>query len=154
LYLAIAGSRSDAHTRLSLKSVSADGGTDFFERQAGRGLSGDAELSLGIGEEEEVPRELTSSQDPGSPSSPYDSGVWGGDGVQVSRTSAFLSQAPSFLERLEREDEAAGEGVHGTRLYVRLVLGRQKATSWIKRERGSGAANWHQVGDGAGRHAL
>lgn len=63
------------------------------------------------------------------------------------------SEQPSVLKRpsasfatVREEEEAQEEGARsGKRTYVRLVLGRQKQTSWIKREGQTGAAHWHQT---------
>ena len=71
------------------------------------------------------------------------SGAGAGADDEVAEPSMELDQ----LELGAPEMPAAqGErGQSGERMYARLVLGRQKHTSFIKKEHSNGTVNWHQV---------
>lgn len=102
-------------------------------------MGGEAEYGLGVEEDEEVPQELLQED----PATPRGTGRDSTDEGQLARSSV-LARPPTFLSRDEGH-----HALSGMRMYVRLVLGRQKQTSWIKKEHANGAANWHQVSGGA-----
>lgn len=127
-------------------SYGADGGSLPF------GYQEDAEPAFdGDGDDLDDPRRL-SRMSPSSPRalerpSPPPHPLLA---ARAAAAAAAAAGSPSRLAAVGEDaplsDSAADSSLSGMRCYVRLVLGRQKHTSFIKKERLNGTVNLQQVG--------